>query len=72
MLFYQLRYLIQLIWLINFPLKTAMVSWAPLLNIIIIIIIIVIIIIIIIIIIITPMSDQDRISPNNTNKISTR
>ena len=49
-----------------------MVSWAPSLNIIIIIIIIVIIIIIIIIIIITSMSDHDRISPNNTNMISTR
>ena len=43
-----------------------MVSWAPSLN------IINIIIIIIIIIIITPMSDHDRISPNNTNTISTR
>ena len=40
-----------------------MVSWAPSLN---------IIIIIIIIIIITPMSDHNRISPNNTNTISTR
>ena len=56
-----------------------MVSWAPSLNIIIIITIIVIIIIIIIIItiiiiiiIITPMSDHDRISPNNTDTISTR
>ena len=39
-----------------------MVSWAPSLN----------IIIIIIIIIITPMSDHNRISPNNTNTISTR
>ena len=47
-----------------------MVSWAPSLNII--IIIIVIIIIIIIIIIITPMSDHNRISPNNTNMNSTR
>ena len=46
-----------------------MVSWAPSLNI---IIIIIIIVIIIIIIIITPMSDHNRISPNNTNKISTR
>ena len=51
-----------------------MVSWAPSLNIIIIVIIIIIIIIItiIIIIIITPMSDHDRISPNNTNTASTR
>ena len=46
-----------------------MVSWAPSLNI---IIIIIVIIIIIIIIIITSMSDQERISPNNTNMISTR
>ena len=46
-----------------------MVSWAPSLNI---IIIIIIIIVIIIIIIITPMSDHNRISPNNTNTISTR
>ena len=43
-----------------------MVSWAPSLN------IIIIIIIIIIIFIITPMSDHNRISPNNTNTISTR
>ena len=42
-----------------------MVSWAPSLN-------IIIIIIIIIIITITPISDHNRISPNNTNTISTR